>query len=193
MVIRSCLKSIKKDAVSGFNLQKNALIPNQLCFTLELSTLTLSCHSMAHIALYIHITLCLSGDPTFKLKEPNHHWIAVAINEFWYLIDLIWCVQQKTDFYFLCDPAIFVYNHLPIDQDWQLLFRPVTKSEFLNFAYVLVGSKSLVCWNVSKKCIMSSAFVVVYCGYRRAKRYFIVNVTGNSGVLSLFFNPLTKF
>ena len=32
--------------------------------------------------------------------------------------------------YFLTDPDTFVYNHRPLQDEWQLLARPVTFSEF---------------------------------------------------------------
>ncbi|XP_067940789.1 kyphoscoliosis peptidase-like isoform X2 [Watersipora subatra] len=76
------------------------------------------------------------GDPSYKFKEPNHHWLAVAMEQRWHFIDLTWCVQQATDFYFLCEPAIFVYNHLPVDPKWQLLVRPVARREFPDMAFL---------------------------------------------------------
>ena len=36
----------------------------------------------------------------------------------------------QDEFYFLTDPHEFIYNHLPNQQGWQLLARPVTKPEF---------------------------------------------------------------
>ena len=121
----------------------NSIICLSNSIDLSIFTMSMICMWLLHVYDMYVITLSspclwLTGDPTFKLKEPNHHWIAVAINNFWYLIDLIWCVQQKTDFYFLCEPAIFVYNHLPVEPDWQLLFRPVKRSEFMDLAYVLL-------------------------------------------------------
>ena len=50
------------------------------------------------------------------------------------------------EFYFFTDPDEFIYNHLPQDEGWQLLARPVTKDEFqvlANLIYLVHGILSI--------------------------------------------------
>ncbi|KAF6016621.1 hypothetical protein EB796_025070 [Bugula neritina] len=82
--------------------------------------------------------LCESANIVCKIVRGYGKGASFArqLEKHWYLIDLIWCRQQQTDFYFLCEPAIFIYNHYPLEKDWQLLFRPVTKPEFIELAFL---------------------------------------------------------
>ena len=38
--------------------------------------------------------------------------------------------SPMNDFYFLTDPEEFIYTHLPHEEEWQLLVRPVLRHEF---------------------------------------------------------------
>ncbi len=73
------------------------------------------------------------------VKVVDHEWNAVNIDGDWYLFDLAWAVSTaekgavSNDFYFLTPPEQFVSQHFPTETRWQLLSRPVTKSEFDRF------------------------------------------------------------
>ncbi|MBN1458181.1 MAG: hypothetical protein JXA57_01505 [Armatimonadetes bacterium] len=76
----------------------------------------------------------------------NHDWNAVRIADQWHLIDCTWgagyldryerFVREFRDHYFVTPPHLFAYDHLPSDDQWQLLHSPVTKTVFLAQARV---------------------------------------------------------
>jgi hypothetical protein len=71
----------------------------------------------------------------------NHDWNAVKIEGEWQLVDCVWgaghldergrFVRRFSDHYFLAPPELLIYDHLPKDQKWQLLPRPLSRQEFL--------------------------------------------------------------
>ncbi|XP_068715927.1 uncharacterized protein [Montipora foliosa] len=90
-----------------------------------------------------------------------HTWVALVINYKWWLVDPHWCCSYVTgavesadwslvahdiaeedviyalnEDYFLTNPEEFIYSHLPRDNAWQLLARPVTLQEFIDMAYL---------------------------------------------------------
>ena len=76
----------------------------------------------------------------FKLGERNHSWNAVYINNEWRFIDCTWgsgfldmhgrFKRQFDEFWFLTDPEVFVYDHFPTHEIWQLLKEPIDIEEF---------------------------------------------------------------
>ncbi|XP_078700787.1 kyphoscoliosis peptidase-like [Branchiostoma floridae x Branchiostoma belcheri] len=73
----------------------------------------------------------------------DHAWNAVKIDGRWYLIDSTWAAGntdlQKRAFefkynehYFFTDPEVFVMDHHPMDNKWQLLEEPVLLEVFEN-------------------------------------------------------------
>ncbi|MEN6355530.1 MAG: transglutaminase domain-containing protein [Armatimonadota bacterium] len=76
----------------------------------------------------------------------DHSWNAVKIDGSWRLLDCIWgagyidgdrkFVRKPRDYYFLTDPTAFVYDHFPQNPSWQLLDKPITKSEFESLVYI---------------------------------------------------------
>lgn len=71
----------------------------------------------------------------------SHAWNAVKIGEDWRLVDATWgagfvdddterFVQRFTPAFFFTSPSLFLLNHLPDDEKWQLLEKPVSKVEF---------------------------------------------------------------
>jgi transglutaminase/protease-like cytokinesis protein 3 len=69
----------------------------------------------------------------------NHAWNAVKIDNAWFLIDSTWgagyinnnqFVKKPNPFYFATNPTQFIYNHLPSDDDWQLLHKKYSKEQF---------------------------------------------------------------
>lgn len=95
-----------------------------------------------------------------------HTWVALVINQKWWLVDPHWCCSSVSgvgsadwslvahdiggedrsqeerviyaldEDYFLTNPEEFIYSHLPRDNAWQLLARPVTFQEFVDMAYL---------------------------------------------------------
>lgn len=72
-------------------------------------------------------------------KKPNHSWAAIDINGSWRLVDPTWAagVVDGTRFrpsftwdYFLVDPDALILSHYPKDDKWQLLARPLSRSDF---------------------------------------------------------------
>lgn len=76
----------------------------------------------------------------------DHTWNAVKIDGSWRLLDCIWgsgyidvgrkFIRSTRYHYFLTDPAAFIYDHFPQNPSWQLLDKPITKSEFENLVYI---------------------------------------------------------
>ncbi|MDH5716282.1 MAG: hypothetical protein OEZ22_01440 [Spirochaetia bacterium] len=82
-------------------------------------------------------------------KQPNHAWNAVEIDNKWYLLDATWgagylnerqkFVRRFQEHYFLTDPEKFIYDHLPVEPKWQLIEKPVEKTEYANYVYLRPG------------------------------------------------------
>ncbi len=75
-----------------------------------------------------------------EIKEPDHTWNAVLLDDEWYLLDATWgsgFINQELTFtpmqddrFFLMDPTELIYTHLPADPMWQLLDCPVSFETF---------------------------------------------------------------
>ena len=73
--------------------------------------------------------------------ENNHAWNAVEIDAHWYLVESTWGAghlndrqefdRELTSYYFLPRPDEMISHHLPEDDRWQLLEKPLNKSQFL--------------------------------------------------------------
>jgi transglutaminase/protease-like cytokinesis protein 3 len=84
-----------------------------------------------------------------KLGKTDHAWNAVSLFGKWYLVDVTWAtsyfdeqthkfVKEFDEFYFLTPPDQFAKSHFPKDKFWQLLDKPISKSEFV---------KTFVCYD----------------------------------------------
>ncbi len=71
----------------------------------------------------------------------DHAWNAVKIGDQWQLLDATWgagfvddddehFVRRYMPAFFATPPALFILQHLPDDEKWQLLEKPVSKKEF---------------------------------------------------------------
>ncbi|CAH1248979.1 KY [Branchiostoma lanceolatum] len=82
----------------------------------------------------------------------DHAWNAVEIDGRWYLIDCTWAagntdLQKKTfefkynEHYFFTDPEVFVTDHHPMDNKWQLEFFPAERKQ-LTYSFDMGSSCS---------------------------------------------------
>ncbi|XP_062825417.1 kyphoscoliosis peptidase [Anolis carolinensis] len=73
--------------------------------------------------------------------ESDHAWNSVHLDGRWHLLDSTWgsgtvddsCANftfRYNEFYFLTHPALFINDHFPEDQKWQLLKQPLTLQQF---------------------------------------------------------------
>lgn len=71
----------------------------------------------------------------------KHAWNAIQFNGVWHLIDATWgsgfaddveerFVRLYAPVFFDTDPNLFILQHLPDEDSWQLLKQPLTKKEF---------------------------------------------------------------
>ena len=77
---------------------------------------------------------------------PNHAWNAVKINGEWKLLDCTWGAgyigddrkfhREFNPHYFFTAPEEFVFDHLPEEQQWQLLDHPRSKEEYQTMVYL---------------------------------------------------------
>ncbi|CAF3037277.1 unnamed protein product [Rotaria sp. Silwood2] len=80
------------------------------------------------------------------LYETNHAWNAVEIEQSWYLIDSTWgsgyldkhklFKRHLNPYYFLSRPDQMIYNHLPENEIWQLLQRPISRTQYMQMPEV---------------------------------------------------------
>lgn len=76
----------------------------------------------------------------------NHAWNAVKINGSWRLMDPTWGAgylgrdgkyhRWFDDHYFMTPPDQFIFDHLPEEEGWQLLDRPLSQAQFEDLVYV---------------------------------------------------------
>lgn len=79
-------------------------------------------------------------------QKPDHAWTAIKIGGDWQLMDCTWAagyinaknqfVRSRCDFYFLTSPESFIYDHFPEDVQWQLLSKPIDRTQFESFVYL---------------------------------------------------------
>ncbi|CAF0974452.1 unnamed protein product [Didymodactylos carnosus] len=73
--------------------------------------------------------------------DVNHAWNVLQIDDHWYFIEATWGsghiekgkrFKKELDTHnFFCRPEHMIYKHLPTDNKWQLLARPITMNEYL--------------------------------------------------------------
>ena len=80
-------------------------------------------------------------------SQTNHIWNAVRIDGSYYLLDATWGAgscdgdtyrPNFRDSYFCPDPKILIRTHLPVEQRWQLLDKPITVEEFVNMLQISI-------------------------------------------------------
>lgn len=78
----------------------------------------------------------------FGNNSLGHDWNAVKINDKWLLVDSTWgsggSIFSSDEFikeldmrYLFADPNFFIIDHLPDEEDWQLLEKPISREVFI--------------------------------------------------------------
>lgn len=83
------------------------------------------------------------GD-SFKGAKTNHSWVAIKLQESWWLFDFTWgagyvdydrkFIWDYNEHYFMTDPEVFVLDHFPKDQEWQLVDKTYSMEDFEKWA-----------------------------------------------------------
>lgn len=83
---------------------------------------------------------CSSANTSLCNSPPNHEWNAVKIDGKWKLVDCTWgtgymesgarFVKRYDDFYFCTPPEQFIYDHFPVDPDWQILPETISCKDY---------------------------------------------------------------
>jgi hypothetical protein len=80
-------------------------------------------------------------DPDQPGDKANHAWNSVSINGEWRLLETTWGAGHVagdafqpsfSEFYFCPPPEQLLWSHLPDDQHWQLVARPLSRRTFLD-------------------------------------------------------------
>ncbi|XP_077147398.1 kyphoscoliosis peptidase [Ranitomeya variabilis] len=142
---------------------------------------------------------CYELGQTFS-DETNHAWNAVYLNKKWHLLDSTWGAGltdsssskfnfRYNEFYFLTHPALFIEEHFPDNQNWQLLQVPLSlkqfegnlchKSSFYNAGLIASYPETLQVETVNGKATFSIE------GHLPALFSFTLNKTEKPGLLIL--------
>jgi hypothetical protein len=60
----------------------------------------------------------------------GHAWVAVQLENEWFLCDPTWDAGYSSYSYFLVKPNEFIQSHIPFDPLWQLLEHPIKHKDF---------------------------------------------------------------
>ncbi|XP_018119453.2 kyphoscoliosis peptidase [Xenopus laevis] len=147
---------------------------------------------------------CYKTGHTFS-EEPNHAWNAVYLNKRWHLVDTTWGAGfansstnsfkfRYNEFYFLTHPALFIAEHFPDNQNWQLLQVPLSmkqfegnlcrNSNFYNAGLTTSYPETLMVETVNGKATFSIE------GHSPALFSFTLNKTEKPGIMTLTKNGM---
>ena len=83
------------------------------------------------------------GD-SFKGAKTNHSWTVIKIQGQWWLFDFTWgagyvgsdrnFVWDYNEHYFMTDPEVFILDHYPKEDEWQLVERRYSIEDFEKWA-----------------------------------------------------------
>jgi hypothetical protein len=74
-----------------------------------------------------------------RIRGYDHAWNAIKIQDKWSLVDATWSAgyvegetfrRNYSPGFFMTKPELFILNHLPNDDKWQLLDTPLSKQDF---------------------------------------------------------------
>jgi hypothetical protein len=87
-------------------------------------------------------SVTVTGTSSTRLdRNGKHAWNAVKFDGSWHLMDATWgagfvetederFVRRFTPAFFATPPSLFILNHFPADEKWQMLDKPLSKREF---------------------------------------------------------------
>ena len=91
----------------------------------------------------------LDFNPDRPFEKNGHVWNVARINNGWELVDFTWgqgysdkkngvtTSYEKFDEQWFCpEPAAFIATHFPLDENWQLLEKPLSSQEFVKLPAV---------------------------------------------------------
>lgn len=76
-----------------------------------------------------------------KRLDSNHEYNAVKLNNKWYLIDSTWGAgyisrdafkKNYNPYYFCTSPELLINSHFPLNENWQLLEKPLNYKQFFS-------------------------------------------------------------
>ncbi len=138
---------IKKRKLKLKRIQKAYTSEKGVCEDYSLLFIEM-CKAVGLEAVYVNGYAKFGREEIGKIpNSSNHAWNAIKINGKWELIDVTWAagtvdfkrnrfVKEFSDFFFLADPGLFIFNHFPNDPKWQLLSKKVGKKEFASLPYL---------------------------------------------------------
>lgn len=100
-----------------------------------------------YISLEVECVSCyakgIGYQPGKKMKEINHEYNVIKLNNKWYPIESTWGAghidknnnykRELEEFYFLTDPEFLIYSHFPENPKWQLTKKKYTLEDFLKW------------------------------------------------------------
>ncbi|KAM3834125.1 kyphoscoliosis peptidase isoform 2-T2 [Vipera latastei] len=142
--------------------------------------------------------------------EYDHAWNAVYLDGRWHLVDSTWgcgsvdegCSKftfRYNEFYFLTHPALFINNHFPDNNNWQLLKPTVAlkqfennmlyKSDFYKMGLLVAHPETSIIQTVNGKVtivVESSSPMLFMFELKRAKEYSLMTLKRNGMKLELY-------
>ncbi|XP_034295486.1 kyphoscoliosis peptidase [Pantherophis guttatus] len=142
--------------------------------------------------------------------EYTHAWNAVYLDGKWHLVDSTWgsgsideCCSKFTfrysEFYFLTHPALFINNHFPDNNNWQLLKPTVAlkqfennllyKSDFYMMGLLVAHPETSIIQTVNGKVtivVESRSPMLFMSELKRAKEYSLMTLKRNGMHLELY-------
>lgn len=85
-----------------------------------------------------------------RISNLGHAWNAIKLNDKWYLLDATWGSgygenetfhRAYSPGFFMVEPQLFILNHLPDDDKWQLLDTPLSKQAFKKQPWLNYGQR----------------------------------------------------
>ena len=103
-----------------------------------------------------------------KTNSMMHAWNAVFINNEWKLVDVTWAAgitdiktgkfrKKFQNAFFFTEPEIFILNHYPNENKWQLLERKISTDTYNNFPFVYDGYYDYSLKNIPKNKFLKSS------------------------------------
>lgn len=114
----------------------------------------------------------------------NHAWNAVEINNKKYLLDVTWAAgtvgngkfhKNRNEYYYLCPPENFIFDHFPEDKKWQLLNPVVDEQTFIDYPLI---EKVFTQYNITDLKPLKGIIIdtVVYVSFKSDKEIYSISL-----------------